>query len=173
LRVLFIILFIASNLVILPLYYRSEKQDFRGLTNYLRTQLRDGDKIIVGTELYILNMLFYLGIHPQDRLYMLPSRKVSAEETEYIIQLIIQNNKITISHSKTYWHNYITDKDRLWIVFNKAMAKELSKNPLFVLKGYFDGSFLNFNRFPTDASIYLFLWDPQSPNEKGIQMPID
>ncbi|MBM4309257.1 MAG: hypothetical protein FJ123_21225 [Deltaproteobacteria bacterium] len=173
LRFIFIILFIASNLVILPLYYRSEKQDVRGLTNYLKTQLHDGDKIIVGTELYIPSMLFYFGIYPEGRLYLLPSRKVSEEETEYIVPLIIQNNKIIISHSKTYWHNYITDRGRLWIVLNKTMAKDISKNPLFILKGYFDGSFLNFNRFPTDASIYLFLWDPKSPGEKGIDMPIE
>src|SRR4030042_5800857 len=34
-RLLFLILFIASNLIFLPLYYRAEKQDFRGLVNYL------------------------------------------------------------------------------------------------------------------------------------------
>src|SRR4030042_4181297 len=34
-RLFFLILFIASNLIILPLYYRAEKQDFRGLVNYL------------------------------------------------------------------------------------------------------------------------------------------
>jgi hypothetical protein len=42
-----------------------------------------------------------------------------------------------------------------------------------VLKGFFDGSFANFDRFPRDASIYLFLWDPKSPKEKGIDMPIE
>jgi hypothetical protein len=31
LTMLFMILFIVSNLIILPLYYRSEKQNFRGL----------------------------------------------------------------------------------------------------------------------------------------------
>jgi hypothetical protein len=37
----------------------------------------------------------------------------------------------------------------------------------------FDGSFLNFNRFPTDASMYLFLWDPSTPKEKGINLPFE
>ena len=37
LRLLFVILFIASNLVMLPLYYRAEKEDFRGLVNYFKT----------------------------------------------------------------------------------------------------------------------------------------
>jgi hypothetical protein len=173
LRFLFIILFIASNLVILPLYYRSEKEDFRGLANYLKGQLRNGDKIIVGTELYIPGILHYFGVYPQGRLYLLPSRKVSEEEIEYIVPLVMQNKKITISYSKTYWHQYIARGNRLWIVLNKTTAKEIRKSPLFVLKGYFDGSFLNFNRFPMDASMYLFLFDPQSSEDKGIDMTID
>jgi hypothetical protein len=41
-----------------------------------------------------------------------------------------------------------------------------------VLKGFFDGSFVNFDRFPRDASIYLFLWDPKDPDERGIDIPI-
>jgi uncharacterized membrane protein len=173
LRFLFIVLFIASNLVILPFYYRSEKEDFRGLVTYLKSHLRDGDKIIVGTELYIPGMLYYLGVHPQGRLYLLPSRKVSGEEIEYIVPLVIQNKKFTISYSKTYWHQYIADGNRLWLVVNKTMAKEIKKNSIFFLRGYFDGSFLNFNRFPMDASMYLFLFDPLSPNEKEIDMPIE
>jgi hypothetical protein len=48
LKYLFVILFIASNLIILPLYYRSEKQDFRGLVTYLKGHLQEGDKIFVG-----------------------------------------------------------------------------------------------------------------------------
>jgi hypothetical protein len=48
----------------------------------------------------------------------------------------------------------------------------MEKTPC-VLKGYFDGSFLNFRRFPTDASIYLLLWDPRSTNEKGIDIPLE
>jgi len=48
--------------------------------------------------------------------------------------------------------------------------KEESPCPL---KGYFDGRFLNFTRFPTDASMYLFLFDPSSLDEKGIDLPIE
>ena len=173
LELLFIILFIASSLLILPFYYRSEKEDFRGLVNYLRGQLRNEDKIIVGTELYIPGMLYYFGVHPEGRLYLLPSRKVSDEEIEYIVPLVMQNRKFTVSYSKTHWHKYLADGNRLWIVVNKTMAKEIQKNPVFVLKGYFDGSFLNFNRFPMDASMYLFLSDPLSPNEKGIDVLIE
>jgi uncharacterized membrane protein len=46
LQVLFVILFIASNLVYLPFYYRAEKQDFRGLVTYLEGFLREGDSIL-------------------------------------------------------------------------------------------------------------------------------
>ena len=47
------------------------------------------------------------------------------------------------------------------------------KTSLYVLKGFFDGSFSNFRRFPEDASMYLFLWDPKSPREKGMDIPIE
>jgi uncharacterized membrane protein len=49
----------------------------------------------------------------------------------------------------------------------------LSISTSIVLKGYFDGSFASFRRFQDDASMYLFLSDPKSPEEKGIDMPID
>jgi hypothetical protein len=54
-----------------------------------------------------------------------------------------------------------------------ATVEEIRKIHSCVLKGYFDGSFENYNRFPADASIYLFLWDPSSPNEKGIEGPVE
>jgi hypothetical protein len=52
-------------------------------------------------------------------------------------------------------------------------ARKIKGSSPSVFKGYFDGSFLNFNKFPTDASMYLFLWDPKSPGEKGIDIPIE
>jgi len=45
--------------------------------------------------------------------------------------------------------------------------------PSFVLKGYFDGSFSNLYKFPSDESIYLFLLAPKSPNKKGLDLPIE
>lgn len=59
------------------------------------------------------------------------------------------------------------------LLSEKKAQKRIKENPAFVFKGYFDGSFLNWNRFPTDASIYLFLSDPSSLDEKGIEMPIE
>lgn len=173
LRLIFVILFIASNLVILPLYYKSEKQDYRGLVNYLKGQLRDGDKIIVGNALYISVMLHYFGVYPQGRHYVIPALKISEKEFEHKVNLIYQNVKFTITYSKSHWFKYFTDGSRLWIVADKTNAKRLKEEFSCVLKGYFDGSFLNFNRFPSDVSIYLLLWDPSFPNEKGIDMPIE
>ena len=173
LKVLFLVLFITSNLVILPLYYRSEKEDFRSLANYLRSCIRDGDKILVGTELYIPGILHYLGISPEGRLYLIPARRTSRNESEYIVPLVIQNKKITIIYSPESWNKYMGQKERIWIVVNRTSANEIKNASFFTLKGYFDGSFLNFIRFPMDASMYLFLRDPSSPKEKGIDMPIE
>lgn len=172
LKFLFVVLLIVSNLVILPLYYQSEKQDYRGLVNYLKGQLRDGDKIIVGNALYISVMLHYFGIYPEGRHYVIPAWRVSEKEFEHGVTLIYQGIQFTITYSKSHWFKYFTDGSRLWIAADKKNAKIIMEKIPCTLKGYFDGSFLNMSRFPTDASIYLLLWDPKSPNEKGIDMPI-
>ncbi|MGO8988897.1 MAG: hypothetical protein ACLQGU_15145 [bacterium] len=173
LKVLFVILFIATNLVILPFYYRSEKQDYRGVVTYLKGQLKDGDKIIVGNAQYISVMLHYFGVHPAGRHQIIPAWKVSEQEFEYRMPLVYKGIRFTIIYSKSNWFRYFTDGSRLWIAADKKDAKMITQNLHCPLKGYFDGSFLNFNRFPTDASIYLLLWDPKSPDEKGIDMPIE
>jgi len=173
LRLLFIILFIASNLLILPLYYRSEKQDFRSLATYLKGQLMDGDKIILSTVAHFPGILHYFGIYPKGRQYAIASRRISKDENEFRISLISENKTFVISCSRKYWLQYGLGGDRLWFVVNKATARKEKNNSPCVLKGVFDGSFLNFNRFPTDDSMYLFLWDPRSPEEKGIDMRIE
>jgi hypothetical protein len=174
LDLLFVILFIASNLVILPLYYRSEKQDFRGLVNYLNSQLRDGDKILAKTFTYFPGILHYFGVDPMKRHYEIPiAWKKPEKEFELKISLVSQKRVFTIYHSNVPYAEYVADGNRLWILTGKETAKEIKKNLPCVLKGYFDGSFANFRRFPSDASMYLFLWDPKSPEEKGIDMPIE
>jgi hypothetical protein len=173
LKLLFVILLIASNLIILPLYYRSEKQDLRGLVTFLKGQIKDGDKIIVGNVAFIPALLHYFGAYPENRYHNLQARKVSEEETEYWVFLVYKTIKCTITYSKSHWFQYFSDGSRLWIVADKKNGKKLRETYPCVLKGYFDGSFLNFARFPSDASLYLFLWDPSSPDEKGIDMPID
>jgi hypothetical protein len=173
LKFLFLILLIASNLVILPLYYRSEKQDYRGLVTYLKGQLLNGDKIIVGNPMYISVVLHYFGIYPEGRHYVVPAWKVSENEFEHRMALIYQDIQLTIIYSKSHWFKYFSDGSRLWIAADKKNAKRIMEKIPCALKGYFDGSFLNFDRFPTDASIYLLLWDPKSPNEKGIDLPLE
>jgi len=173
LKFLFAIVLILSNISILPLYYRSEKQDYRGLATYLKGQLKDGDKIIVGNPFYIGVMLHYFEIYPENRHYMIPAWKVSDKDFEHRMALIYQDVKFTITYSKSYWFNYLRDGSRLWIVADKKNGKIIMERIPCPLKGYFDGSFFSLNRFPMDASIYLFLWDPRSPNEKGLGIPIE
>ena len=173
-KFLFIILLITSNLVILPIYYRSEKQDFRGLVNYLTGHIRAGDKVIVSPKLYIRGLLYYFGIDlSENRDYLLSQRRVSEDETEYSISLFYKGNKFTISHSKTYWNRYIAEGNRIWLVVDNKTAKEIKKVYPFAVKGYFDGSVLNLVRFPTDVSMYLLLFDPKSPGEKGMDALVE
>ena len=173
LKILFVILFVASNLVLLPLYYRSEKQDFRGLVNYLKVELREGDKIFDATAGYTPGILHYLGAYPERRHQVVSSWKDSGNKIGFRISFLYQNRRFTIFHSKTCCSQYVTDGNRLWIIVGKWSAREFKRGSPFVLKGYFDGSVLNFSKFPEDASIYLFLWDPSSAGEKGIDMVID
>ena len=173
LRLLFLILFIASNMVILPLYYRSEKQDFRGLANYLMGHLQEGDKIFVPTIAYIPGILHYFRIIPRGRYYLIPYEgEDSGKEIEFRKPFVYDNNTYTIYSSGTCCAQYIADGHRLWIVQGESTAKKFSETFPSVLKGYFDGSFASFRRFPSDASMYLFLWDPTSPGERGIDILI-
>ena len=41
------------------------------------------------------------------------------------------------------------------------------------MKANVDASFASFRKFSEDASMYLFLWDIKSLEEKGIEMPIE
>jgi hypothetical protein len=170
---LFIILFIASNLVILPFYYRAEKEDLRGLVGYLKRQLRPGDKLFDSNMAYTPGILHYFGIHPEGRHHSIPFYKTPENEIEFRKSFIYKNSQYTIYYARHCCTQYLSDKGRLWIIGGERTAKKIKGNSHFVYKGYFDGSFLNFKKFPTDASIYLFLLDPQSPGEKGIDMPID
>jgi len=171
-KLFLLILIIASNLIILPLYYGSEKQDFKGLVSYMKNRLRAGDKIVVGSTSFFSPILHYFDAHPTGRHQLIERIKVSDEEIEYRKPLNYQNINAIIIYSKSNWFRYLSDGSRLWIVSDKTNAKRLKEKGPFVLKGYFDGSFLNFNRFPTDVSMYLLLWDPESPGEKGIELPI-
>lgn len=174
LKVAFLIFFLGSNLIMLPAYYRSEKQDYRGLVAYLKGQVRDGDKIVAGNSVYIGIMLHYFGIYPERRQYVIPGWRVSENEIENRFFLDYGGKKFTILSSRSHWFKYLADEGRLWIAADKENAKIIKQRlSSCVLKGYFDGSFFGLKKFPEDASIYLFLWDPRSQDEKGIDMPID
>ena len=120
-----------------------------------------------------LGILHYMGASPKGRYFILDFLKVTGKEYEYQKSFIYQNKKITIYHSKTCCAQYVVDGSRLWIITSKWGAKKIKGDSSIVLKGFFDGSFSNLSRFPADASMYLFLLDPKSPDEKGIEMPIE
>ena len=172
LKLFFILFLIGYNLLILPLYYRAEKEDFRGLATYLKSQIRQGDKLFDTELAYTAGILHYFGVFPEGRHHSIPYYGISGSDIEFRKTFTFQNSKYTIYSSGVCCTQYVADGSRLWIIAGDRTARKLRGNSPCVLKGYFDGSFLNFNRFPTDASIYLFLWDPNSPNEKGIEIPI-
>jgi len=170
---LFLVLFLTSNLVILPLYYRSEKQDFRGLVTYLKTQLREGDKIFNASIGYTAGILHYFGAYPEGRHQIINYKMQSGTVTESRKSFTFQDRIFTIYYSQDCCFQYVADGSRLWIVVGKREAKKIKANSPAVLKGFYDGSFRNFRKFPDDGSMYLFLWDPKSPQEKGIDLRIE
>jgi len=170
---LFVVLFITSNFAILPFYYHSQKQDLKGLVLYLKAHLRPGDKLFDGDRIYTPGILHYFGIYPEGRHYVVSFTKDAEKGIEYKKSFTYRNQIFTIYYSNSCCAQYVEDGSRLWIISGKEGAKKLKEDRLFVLKGYFDGSFLNFNRFPADASTYLFLLDPLSPDQKGIDVHIE
>ena len=172
-ELLFLILFIASNLVILPLYYRSEKQDLRGLVTFLKNHLKERDTIFVETAGYMPGILHYFGVDPEKRHHTAQVSKESEKIIGVTKSFTYQNRHFILNYSKMCCTQYVGDGSRLWIIVGTWTAKRIKGTSPAVLKGYFDGSVLNFNRFPVDGSLYLFLWDPKSSNEKGIDMVID
>lgn len=174
-KMLLLFLLVASNIIILPAYYKSGKQDVRGLVNYLKEHLREGDGIFASDLAYYPGLLHYFGVPAQKRHYSLSFSKDLGKEMEVKMSwLVYRNRTFPLYHSKTCCTQYISENRRLWIIVTgKGIAAKVKNESPFVLKGYFDGSFVNLFRFPTDASLYLFLWDPRSPEEKGIDLSLD
>jgi hypothetical protein len=110
---------------------------------------------------------------PETRHFQLDYLKQGENEFEYRKSFVFRNNKFTIYHSNHCCAQYSAEGSRLWIITSKWGVPRVRDTLNCSLKGYFDGSFANMNRFPTDASMYLFLWDPNSPNEKTMDMPIE
>jgi hypothetical protein len=172
-KLLFVIILIASNLIMLPLYYRSEKQNFRDLVVFFKSQLQEGDKIIDLERMSTLGILHYFDVIPEKRHYILDSMKISGKEIEYRKSFSYRNRKFTIYHSTKCCNQYVPDGGRTWIVTSKLGAKKIINDLPCTLTGFFDGSFYGASIFPSDASIYLFLWSRQASNGKEIDMPID
>jgi hypothetical protein len=159
----------------MPLYYKSEKMNLRGLVDYLRAELKEGDKIFDTSPAMALmpGLLHYFRTYPKGRHYVYTVNIVSKNQTEFIKSFSYGNKQFTMFSSRICCNQYIRDGSRLWLIADKPIAVRLRSNPSFVLKGVFDGSFSNLYKFPADESIYLFLLDPKSPNEKGLDLTIE
>jgi hypothetical protein len=174
LKILFVILFVASNLVLLPLYYRLEKQDFRGLSIYLKDHLVEGDRIFDWNGMITPGLLHYFGTLPEGRQYAVTFSNVPGIGIELKKSFSHENKTFTIYYSTTCCKQYVNDGRRLWIiVVGKSNAKKFQDDFYIAVKAHFDGSFFSASRFPTDASLYVFLLNPQSPDEKGVPRSID
>jgi len=98
---------------------------------------------------------------------------ISKDQIEFIKPFTYGSKEFTMFSSRTCCNQYIRDGGRLWLIADKPLAVRLMGIPSFVPKGFFDGGFSNLCKFPSDESIYLFLLDPKSPNEKGLDLPIE
>ena len=156
LRLLFLILFVLSNMVILPLYYQSEKQNFRGLVNYLQGHLQEGDRIFVTSTALIPGILHYFNNPPKGRHHVASTLLDENKQIEYQIPFIYQNRIFRLYNAKSCCTQFVADGNRLWIVVEKMAAKKFKEGSPAVLKGYFDGSFLEFQPIP-DGRLHVSL----------------
>jgi hypothetical protein len=162
----------------LPLYYRAEKQDFRKLVNYLKWQIQEGDDIQVSTIAHYPGILHYFGVYPTGRQYVIPCSTISENIYKCEFPLIMEKKTFTVSYSNVHHLRFdllekSPNQGRLWLVVNKITAEKLRGYTRCIFTGYFDGSFVNFNKFPSDDSMYLFLWDPKLSDGRGKDMPIE
>ena len=171
--ILLLILFIVANLLILSYYYRSEKMDFKSLAVYLKANLRERDKIFVVSPALMPGILHYFGNIPIGRQDILYPIAESGEIMGYYSPLVYEHSIYSMYYSKKCCNQYVADGNRLWIIVFKQLAKDFKKGSPAVLKESFNGKVLNLHRFPTDASMYLFLWDPKLPKEDGVDIPIE
>jgi hypothetical protein len=149
--------------------------NLRGLVNYLRAELEEGDKIFDSSAGMALmpGLLHYFRTYPSGRHYVYTVNVISKDQIEFVKSFTYGDKEFTVFSSRTCCNQYIRDGSRVWFISDKQLATRLMGNPSFVLKGFFDGSFSNLYKFPADESIYLFLLDPKSPNERGLNLPIE
>jgi hypothetical protein len=162
LKLFFTLFFVVFNLFFLPQYYPAEKQDFRKLVRYLENHLKDRDRIFIESIGNLPGMLHYFGVIPESRHYTIPISDTVSQEIDFKITLTSRNKIFSIVYSKSCCNQYTTDENRIWVVVGAPTYHEIKKNSPLKLKGIFDGSVSYFRRFPSDASMYLLLWDPLS-----------
>jgi hypothetical protein len=169
---LLLLAFVVANLFILPLYYRSEKQDFRGLVTFLKNHLQEGDKIY-DADARLIGILHYFQVPTDGRFYHLNYYDFSKGKEEFRKSFVYKGKLFNIYYSRNCCEQYFDGNNRLWIIAGPKSAEKVKADTPATMAGYFDGSFFQGSQFPTDASMYLFLWDPKSSNEKLIDKSIE
>jgi uncharacterized membrane protein len=160
LKLLFTLFFVGSNLLFLPRYYTSQKQDFRSLVKNLESHLADRDTVFVASVAYIPGILHYLGIFPESRHYSIPFSETSANRPEFRISVASRHRLFSIVNSASCCSQYTGDGSRLWLIVGASTYEEIHRHSPCTLKGVFDGTVSYFRRFPSDASMYLLLCEP-------------
>lgn len=171
-KALFLLAFVAVNLMILPLYYHSEKQDFRGLVTFLKNHLQEGDKIY-DADARLIGILHYFQVPTDGRFYQLNDYDFSRGKEQFRKTFVYNGKVFGIYYSRTCCEQYFDGKNRLWIIAGPESAEKVKAETPAALLGSFDGSFFQGSLFPTDASMYLFLWDSKVPKESGADRPIE
>lgn len=169
---LFLLAFLGTNLMILPLYYCSEKQDFRGLVTFLKNHLQEGDKIY-DADARLVGILYYFQVPTDGRFYRLNYYDFSKGKEEFRKTFLYKNKVFNIYYSRDCCEQYFDGTSRLWIIAGPESTEKVKHDTPATWMGYFDGSFFQGSQFPTDASMNLFLWDPKLSNEKSIDMSIE
>jgi hypothetical protein len=126
---------------------------------YLKNHLREGDKIFIGSIGYIPGILHYFEAYPEDRHHIFGFRKDPEKDFELRMNFIYKTGFLLFINQELLRSVWLMEAvmDHCW----QGFAKEIERIT-FRPEAYFDGSFANFGKFPSDESIYLFLWDPLS-----------
>jgi uncharacterized membrane protein YcgQ (UPF0703/DUF1980 family) len=132
LKSLFLLFFIASYLVILPFYYHTQKQDYRGLVLFLKPHFRSGDKIFDGDRMHTLGILHYFGVYPENRHYVARFTEFQGKTIGLRKEFVYRNEVFTIYYSNTCCNQYIADATIYALLLeNKVQSKLLRICPVF------------------------------------------
>jgi len=132
---LFVILFVLSNLMILPFYYRAEKQDVRGLVTYLKGNLQEGDKIFLEDDPLTTAVLHYLELTRNIDINPTRSRRFQKMTFELQTPFVYGNRTFTIYHYRPVVTDTLQTEVGSGSLSAKGRRKSSEKVPPVFLKG--------------------------------------